>query len=61
MLGYIASSASSTAVAVDGTMDRINDDGVAGHPEVIIGAPDTHPFSGILRVRIRKFSSQLSW
>jgi hypothetical protein len=40
-------------------MDRINDDGVTGHSEVIVRTPDADLLGGILRMGIREFSGQL--
>jgi hypothetical protein len=40
-------------------MNRFNDDGVAGHSEIVICTPDAHPLGGILGMRIRELPGQL--
>lgn len=56
---YIASSAGSTAVAVNSAMDGIDDNGMTRHSEVIVCSPDTNSLLCIFSVGIREFSSKL--
>jgi hypothetical protein len=56
---YVAGSACAAAVAVDGAMDCVDDDGMTGHAEVIVCSPDTNSFICIFCMSIWEFARKL--
>jgi hypothetical protein len=56
---YVASSSCSTAVAIDGAVNRIDDNRMTGHAEVVIRTPNADSFIFILCMSIGKFPSKL--
>ena len=52
---YIASSACSTPVTLDGFANCFDDDGVARHSQIVISTPNANTFIDILRMCIGKF------
>ena len=56
---YVASSSCSTAVAIDGAVNCIDDNGMTGHAEVVIRTPNTNSFIFILCMSIGKFPGKL--